>query len=255
MSEESHVTLAIWSHSHAPPLIPAAEISFDLRRVTNPPKHIRDSYDGRSKRLREHLLHDATFVNLLQSAMEEILKVANIRHDDEVLEQASHPEETGFVAGAETTTSSSPPATGPSNRTTREDNPSDDDTREAENADDEEAQAQTASQTTEYDSDQEEPDSSSGEIEPGESESESDSSRLLRISCFCERGRHRSVAFAEELGRMAWPRGWDVLVRHRDVDGQGGGKKRRNGRSGREDGRRGGKRGLAFGFGPDGDEP
>ncbi|KAK4498182.1 hypothetical protein PRZ48_010839 [Zasmidium cellare] len=151
--------------------------------------------------------------------MEEILQVGQGGASHEgVSKQASQPEETCFVAEAS------------------EDNPSDNQTRES---DDEEAQAQ-------YDSDQEEPNSSSGEIEP-----ESDS-RLLRISCFCERGRHRSVAFAEELGRMAWPRGWGVLVQHRDVDGQGGGRKR-NGRSGR-DGKRGGKRGLAFGFGSDGEE-
>jgi len=40
----------------------------------------------------------------------------------------------------------------------------------------------------------------------------------LLVSCFCERGKHRSVAFAEELSRHKWPRDWVVQIHHRDVD-------------------------------------
>lgn len=248
INEDSQVTLAIWSHSHAPPLQPSADISFDLRRVPNPPKHIRDNYDGRSKRLREHLLHDATFANLLQSAMQEILQLVQERDESEVV---SHPEQTCFVGEDETVTA---PGTGSSTRTASDDSDSNDDYDHAsavENTDDAEAQAQTVSQSTKYDPNQEEPNpASSGEIE-----SDASSSRSLRvsISCFCERGRHRSVAFAEELGRMAWPRGWHVSVQHRDVEGDRRESERRK-KKGRS-GRRGGKRELAFGIGPDGDEP
>jgi hypothetical protein len=42
--------------------------------------------------------------------------------------------------------------------------------------------------------------------------------KMLRVGVFCEMGRHRSVAFVEELGRRKWPREWEVEVVHRDVD-------------------------------------
>jgi RNase adaptor protein for sRNA GlmZ degradation len=41
--------------------------------------------------------------------------------------------------------------------------------------------------------------------------------RVLSVGCFCERGKHRSVAFVEELGRRKWPKQWIVRVVHRDV--------------------------------------
>jgi RNase adaptor protein for sRNA GlmZ degradation len=37
-------------------------------------------------------------------------------------------------------------------------------------------------------------------------------------SCFCALGKHRSVAFVEELARKQWPDDWDVEIHHRDVD-------------------------------------
>lgn len=54
----------------------------------------------------------------------------------------------------------------------------------------------------------------------------------VRVGVKCEMGRHRSVAFGECLGRMAFE-GWVVEVGHRDVE-----KKERGGKSGREKGRR-----------------
>ena len=42
----------------------------------------------------------------------------------------------------------------------------------------------------------------------------------LTVSCYCERGKHRSVAFVEELGRKPWPKEWVVEIVHRDVDVQ-----------------------------------
>jgi hypothetical protein len=51
------------------------------------------------------------------------------------------------------------------------------------------------------------------------------------VSCFCERGKHRSVAFAEELSRHKWPRDWAVEMHHRDVDGVNNGKKKRDQRN------------------------
>lgn len=67
-------TLVLISHSHAPPLLPEPHLKFDLRKTNNPPKHIRDSYDGRSKRLREHMMASDKFCDLLgtvQASIEE----------------------------------------------------------------------------------------------------------------------------------------------------------------------------------------
>jgi len=61
-------TLAIISYSHAPPLLPAPQLKFDLRKTSNPPKHIRHAYDGRSKRLREHMMANEEFCARLETA-------------------------------------------------------------------------------------------------------------------------------------------------------------------------------------------
>lgn len=65
-------SVAFISHSHSPPLLPEPSLKFDLRRLKNPPKHIRDAYDGRSKRLREHMLADEGFRALLDAAQAEV---------------------------------------------------------------------------------------------------------------------------------------------------------------------------------------
>jgi RNase adaptor protein for sRNA GlmZ degradation len=44
-----------------------------------------------------------------------------------------------------------------------------------------------------------------------------DSRPILVVGVFCARGKHRSVAFVEELGRRVWPREWEVNTSHRDV--------------------------------------
>jgi len=64
--------LVLISHSHAPPLLPEPHLKFDLRKTSNPPKHIRDAYDGRSKRLREHMLSSDDFYALLDTAQARI---------------------------------------------------------------------------------------------------------------------------------------------------------------------------------------
>jgi hypothetical protein len=65
-------TLVLVSHSYAPPLLPAPHLKFDLRKVSNPPKHARDACDGRSKHLREHLLASEDFCALLETAQASI---------------------------------------------------------------------------------------------------------------------------------------------------------------------------------------
>jgi hypothetical protein len=65
-------TLVLVSHSHAPPLLPAPHLKFDLRSFSNPPKHTRDACGGRSKHLREHLLASEDFCALLETAQASI---------------------------------------------------------------------------------------------------------------------------------------------------------------------------------------
>lgn len=64
--------LIITSHSHRRPLSRPPSLKFDLRKVSNPPKHIRDAYDGRSKRLREHMMHMKDFQELLDAAKKSV---------------------------------------------------------------------------------------------------------------------------------------------------------------------------------------
>lgn len=54
---------------------------------------------------------------------------------------------------------------------------------------------------------------------------EGDSEVGLCVGCMCGSGHHRSVALAEELGRMEWPGEWKVEVNHRDVNGGGEGRR------------------------------
>ncbi|KAF1846835.1 uncharacterized protein K460DRAFT_243882, partial [Cucurbitaria berberidis CBS 394.84] len=44
-----------------------------------------------------------------------------------------------------------------------------------------------------------------------------DDAAVLRVGCLCGSGHHRSVAFAEQLGKIEWPERWDVRVNHRDL--------------------------------------
>lgn len=64
--------LLLTSHAHAPPLQPPAHLKYDLRSVENPPKALRDSHTGLSKRLREHLRSHRDFCELLDRAESEI---------------------------------------------------------------------------------------------------------------------------------------------------------------------------------------
>ncbi|KAF2499444.1 hypothetical protein BU16DRAFT_614872 [Lophium mytilinum] len=64
--------LIIYSHGRTPPLNPPPDFKFDLRTIPNPPKSVRDAHDGRSKRLRAHLLGDARFTRKLEEVKGEI---------------------------------------------------------------------------------------------------------------------------------------------------------------------------------------
>jgi RNase adaptor protein for sRNA GlmZ degradation len=71
------------------------------------------------------------------------------------------------------------------------------------------------------------------ESELAEVERDQDARPILAVSVFCARGKHRSVAFVEELARRAWPREWEVQVNHRDLEKARGDVKGKRGRGGK----------------------
>lgn len=168
--------LLIVSHARSPPLHPPGDLKYDLRSIPNPPKHIRDAYNGTSKRLREWMLAEPEFVALVEKAVGEIEERMN------AVEAQSAAEES--------------PATKES------------ETEEEEEADLPERDSESIDSDDEVDGDENDDDDDEAEI-----------TNLpdLTVDVSCERGRHRSVAFAEELAARRW-RDWNVQVIHRDVN-------------------------------------
>lgn len=155
-------SLVFVSHARRPPFLPRPTLEFDLRTIGNPPKHIRDAYDGRSKHLRDHMLSNGEFMGLLRTAKVEIEEKIFALMRGNVGECCQQPTaeccENSMLASDK---------------------------------------HYIASKLTSY----------SGENE-----------LQLVVGCCCERGKHRSVAFAEELSRADWPSAWEVEIYHRDVD-------------------------------------
>lgn len=139
--------LILISHASSPPLNPPPDLKYDLRSAPNPPKAIRDKCTGLDKRLREHLLAEEKFLEMLDRAERDIREAM-----EGVVERWKERGESAEV---------------------------------------------------EKDEDDEEYEDSEGD------------GPVLRVGAFCAMGKHRSVAFVEELARKKWP--WDVTVEHRDL--------------------------------------
>lgn len=174
------------------PFRPAPQLKVDLRKVPNPPKAIRDAYTGVSKRLRDHMLEHDVFVELLKKAEAEIRAT---------VESMIEP----WRADKELTGS-----------TTREEVISKED--ELKNGEEEEE---------ENVADVEEEDDNGSTIEDIVNESDR---LVLTMGIFCAQGQHRSVAFAEELSRISWPKEWYLIVNHRDLGKKRGGATNQSGR-------------------------
>ncbi|WPH00345.1 Hypothetical protein R9X50_00317000 [Acrodontium crateriforme] len=152
------IHLMIFSHGHAKPLTPPGNLTYNLRKITNPPRHMLQNYDGRARRLRDHMLRDAEFVSMLERARRDV---------DDYLGHA--------------------------------------DTKRAAEVDRESSAAR----------------GEGGEENDGGQQIESSDNNepvTLRLACFCAQGKHRSVAFAEELAASNWPKHYVVTLEHRDVD-------------------------------------
>ncbi|KAJ7586936.1 hypothetical protein C8J56DRAFT_89661 [Mycena floridula] len=140
--------LRIISYSHRRgPLQPAPDLQFDVRALRNPPKNVRDKYNGNAKALREWFLSDETVKRRFEEVCEAIGKALE-------------------------------------------------------------------AETAEKPSEQPVSDSVSEDLEKREAKN-------FVVGICCEMGRHRSVAFVEELGCRKWPVDWDVNIHHRDISGRG----------------------------------
>lgn len=203
--------LLLTSHAHAPPLLPRAALSYDLRAVENPPKAVRDSYTGVNKRLREHMLAQDGFVELLGRAEGEVRRF---------MEAVEREQPAASAVRGEGESSAS--------RDVEEDGE-----EKGEGWDEDENDTQD---------DEGDGDGDSHEEDDGEAGRSTDED-ILSVAAFCARGHHRSVAFVEELARRKWPPGWEVRVVHRDL-----GKARSQQGKGHGRGGRGGSRRAAGGF-------
>ena len=202
----------IYSHAHSPPLSPPADLKYDPRKTPNPPVQMRQQYDGQSKRLRKEMLHDNSFIKLLEQAKAEIQAAVTALLE---IQQAhsSDPESDGLS-----------PLQGNSGR---EKLPGDISTVPVEDIlmggnisdrQDGDGSESCSRKHQDHDSPSVEDDQSSASDAESVEDVPGDDGPLLRVSCFCERGVHRSVAFAEELAAQDWPKGWMIEVAHRDVD-------------------------------------
>jgi len=180
--------LILISHGHAPPLSPPPQLKFDVRNLPNPPKHIRDAYNGTSRRLQEWMVSDPAFGDrrdAVRTEIEEEMNRMTVEHEkNDVLK-----------LGQDTQ--------GKSDQL-KEETPAGEDVSEKE---------------------PEDGGAVLGEADSSVEEADQDSFWTLRVGVSCAMGRHRSVAMVEELAKMSWP-GWQVEVQHRDLNKKrGGGKK------------------------------
>ncbi|KAL2069854.1 hypothetical protein VTL71DRAFT_14533 [Oculimacula yallundae] len=192
--------LILISHGHAPPLKPPPQLKFDVRNLTNPPKHIRDAYNGTSSRLQEWMLSDDRFVerrDIIRKGIQVVMMQMFSEREKGVLLKS------GQTARTE------------SNRAPRD----------------------QYAEKVESEDTSEDGDETSSEVESSTEHTDETVPPVLRVGIFCAMGRHRSVAMVEELAKMSWP-GWQVEVQHRDLNKKRGRGKQSSGKESR--GNRGG---------------
>jgi hypothetical protein len=136
-----------------------------------------------SKKLRDHMLRQDSFVDLLDKAEEDI------RNKMPVAEKE-------FKEGI---TPTSPVLE--RRRTWSQQKYSDDEEEEEEDEVDADEEDEDADENAEDE----------GDDNPGKERP------VLRVGVFCERGQHRSVAFVEELATRDWPKAWEIKIVHRDL--------------------------------------
>ncbi|EPS42916.1 hypothetical protein H072_3104 [Dactylellina haptotyla CBS 200.50] len=185
------VTIKIYSSgTHYGPLKPPATLRYDLRKITNPPKHLRN-LDARSKNLREHLLNESDFVGLLETIHNDILR------EVESLDSAGGTDKETTSPTQHIQQSLDEQESGESSRT-------------ANHASEETSLSEASARVAENPTTEE----SLGDSEILDSED----GPTITVNCFCHLGRHRSASMVEELGRLKWPKNIQLELFHRDID-------------------------------------
>lgn len=167
--------------------------TFDVRTLPNPPKHVRTSQSGLFKPLQEWLFSEPEVVEKADEIIRRIESLLQEAEKEDGVEDDGQPEEGG-------------------------------DQNYGQKSKNEQNSITDVSDTDEDDEDEEDE-----EEEDEDDESEVD----IDIGICCELGRHRSVAVVETLGRRKWPKGWRVVVDHRDVHRQRSEMSKRKGTRGR----------------------
>jgi hypothetical protein len=209
LNERELPTLILTSHGHSPPLIPRPDVKIDVRNLPNPPKHIRDAYNGTSKRLQEWMKEDPVFITRRDAIRTEIEQAMTAKMDEHEKKDVLkvEPEDDKKVLEAQPSTS--------------------DHTLGADELDEADDRGEDNDEDTDSPSRSDDDDDSA------------DNEVALRVGIFCAMGRHRSVAMVEELAKMQWP-GWKVKVEHRDISKKRGQGKKSAGRDKKSRGTRGG---------------
>lgn len=190
---EPTVLLTLTSYQHVPPLQPSPDLKYDLCDFPSPEKHVRSKYDGRTKRLRDWLSREPAYVEYLGKVEAEILaKGRELEIDAEKEKEEQEKVEADKAIAAAATPAE--PAEHPSPESAPQ------------------SAVEGERSTT--------PTADQAELEADEEEGEVTTlhkAMNLRVGVSCEMGRHRSVAFVEELSRRKWPVEWAVEIVHRDV--------------------------------------
>ena len=190
--------LILYSHGRQPPLNPPPDLKYDIRSIANPPKALRDVSDGRSKRLRSHLLSMPEFAEKLDAVEREII----LAMQKKIVEYEIHPDaENGGVEEDEQAQHADLAERG-------------EDGDEDERAQHEELAERGEEEEEEEEEDEDEDDNENPLLE---------SQVILRVGINCALGHHRSVAFVCELATRSWPKDWMVEVVHRDLEKKRGG--------------------------------
>ncbi|KAK6353855.1 hypothetical protein TWF730_008277 [Orbilia blumenaviensis] len=183
------------SGAHYGPLKPAAPLRYDMRNVTNPPRQLRGNMDGRSKKLRDHLMNDVDFVTLLQAIQTDILQEV-----EELQKQECGKEEDSVGMDKDVNA-----------------------TQEIQQGRAEPEQMDSLALDPKL-NDKEHLVSDEDDIEDNISigcsreNLDNENEPIVLVNCFCHLGRHRSASMAEELARLKWPPGINIEVVHRDID-------------------------------------
>ncbi|RVD83106.1 uncharacterized protein DFL_007507 [Arthrobotrys flagrans] len=203
------------SGAHYGPLKPAAPLRYDMRNVTNPPRQLRGNMDGRSKKLRDHLMNDKDFIALLETIQNDILQ------EIERLRELECGKEAHVDVGAQADKEAN---------TTHEIQQGLEETEPEHSIDADLHDKERGSLAPDGENTEDETSTSGSQCDQ-DNENES----TLVVNCFCHLGRHRSASMVEELARLKWPAGTDIEVIHRDIDKdrRSSGKQKKAGKSSR----------------------